>query len=343
MESKQKLIVILGPTAVDKSLAAVRVAETLGSEIISADSRQIYLGMDIATAKPGPEILARVPHHLIDIVRPDEVFSAGQYREMARQIILQLYQQGKIPVLVGGTGLYIRALLHGLWPGPRAHWNLRSRLVQEERSAGPGYLHQKLAKLDPEAALRIHPHDEVKTIRALEVALLTGIPLTQHHKKQKEAGDHWRVVSGQNLTTGHTVVIGLRREREDLYQRINHRVDEMVRSGLVGEVEHLLSLGYREDLPSMRGLGYRQMVGYLRGLYSLQEAIRLIKRDTRRYAKRQMTWFRKEPHVQWIDLKPEDQTQQVAEKVLARIQSVKYDTPSLTVRCQLFWDTGTSH
>jgi tRNA dimethylallyltransferase len=293
---------------VGKTPAAVSVAEALDGEIISADSRQIYRGMDIATAKPGPEALARVPHHLLDIVEPDEIFSAGRYREMARRIILRLYEKGKTPVVVGGTGLYIRALLYGLWQGPRARWDLRDRLHEEERIFGPGHLHRKLAGMDPEAALRIHPRDLAKTVRALEVVLLTGIPLTQHHEEHRNRA--------KLVDTGHCVIIGLRRDRENLYRQINHRVDEMFDSGLVEEVERLLSRGYHEDLPSMRGLGYRQVVGYLRGKYSLQEAIVLVKRDTRHYAKRQMTWFRKERHVQWVDLSPGDEAQKAAEKVL---------------------------
>ncbi len=308
MPDQRKLIVILGPTGVGKSLAGVSVAEALDGEIISADSRQIYRGMDIATAKPGPEVLARVPHHLLDIVEPDEIFSAGRYREMARQVILRLYEKGKTPVVVGGTGLYIRALLYGLWQGPQARWDLRERLHEEERIFGPGHLHQRLVEMDPEAALRIHPRDLSKTIRALEVVLLTGIPLTQHHEEHRN--------QVRRVATGHCVIIGLRRDREDLYQQINHRVDEMVDSGLVEEVERLLRRGYHEDLPSMRGLGYRQVVGYLKGKYSLQEAIALVKRDTRHYAKRQMTWFRKECHVRWVDLAPRDEAQKVAEKVL---------------------------
>ena len=320
MSDKHKLIVILGPTGVGKSLAAVKVAEALGGEIISADSRQIYRGMDIATAKPGPEMLARVPHHLLDIVEPDEIFSAGRHREMARQIILRLYQEGKTPVVVGGTGLYIRALLYGLWQGPGAHWDLRNRLLEEERTFGPGHLHRKLAEVDPEAALRIHPRDRAKTLRALEVVLLTGIPLTRHHQEHRKRGaDIGHPSSGSEGRD--SVVIGFHRERDDLYQRINHRVDEMVRSGLVEEAARLLKLGYHEELPSMRGLGYRQVVGYLRGQYSLQEAIALVKRDTRRYAKRQMTWFRKEPHVRWVDLAPRDEAHQAAEKVLDIVAS----------------------
>jgi tRNA dimethylallyltransferase len=316
MADKQNLIVILGPTAVGKSPAAVRVAEELGGEIISADSRQIYLGMDIGTDKPGPEIRASVPHHLINIVKPDEVFSAGRYREMARQIILRLYRQGKTPVVVGGTGLYLKALLYGLWPGPRADWEIRNRLVEEEKLFGPGHLHRRLVEVDPEAAHRIHPCDQVKTVRALEVAILTGVPLTQHHQGHRSA------LGGEgdpSSLADRAVVIGLRREREDLYQRIDIRVDEMIRAGLVEEVERLFHSGYHESLPSMQGLGYRQVVDYLKGLYSIQEAVRLIKRDTRRYAKRQMTWFRKVPRVCWVDLEPVDQATQVTEKVLDRI------------------------
>ena len=312
MTARKNLIVILGPTAVGKSLAAVRVAEALGGEIISADSRQIYLGMDIGTAKPSQEVRTRVPHHLINLVKPDAVFSAGQYKEMARRVILRLYRQGKTPVVVGGTGLYLKALLYGLWPGPKAHWELRNYLVEEEKAFGPGHLHRRLAEVDPAAARRIHPCDQVKTVRALEVAILTGVPLTQHHQGHRIEGD-------DSFLADRAVVIGLRREREDLYQRINIRVDEMIRSGLVQEVERLLRSGYDQALPSIQGLGYRQVVGYMQGLYSLQEATRLIKRDTRRYAKRQMTWFRKEPRVSWVDLEPGDQARQVAEKVLNRV------------------------
>jgi tRNA dimethylallyltransferase len=328
MPINQKLIVILGPTGVGKTLTAVKVAEALDGEIIGADSRQVYRGMDIATAKPGAEVLARIPHHLLDIVEPDEIFSAGRYRAMAWETILRLYRKGKTPVVVGGTGLYIRVLLHGLWQGPQACWDLRDRLLEEERTFGPGHLHQKLVETDPEAALRIHPRDLAKTVRALEVVLLTGTPLTQHHQEHRNRMK--RVVNSQRpvasefngetgiwpLDTGHCVVIGLRRDREDLYQRINRRVDEMVNAGLVEEVKRLLSQGYHEELPSLRGLGYRQVVGYLKGQYSLEQAIALVKRDTRRYAKRQMTWFRREPHVRWIDLAPQEEAQEVAEKVL---------------------------
>jgi tRNA dimethylallyltransferase len=310
-----KPIVLLGPTAVGKSLVAVRVAEALGGEIIGADSRQIYQGMDIGTAKPGPEMMARVPHHLINTVKPDQIFSAGQYREMAQQIIFRLQGQGKIPVIVGGTGLYLRALLHGLWSGPKAQWDLRRWFVEEEKTFGPGYLHQRLAQVDPGAAFRIHPRDQVKIIRALEVAFITGIPLTQHHEEHT-----------QKALMTEFLIIGLRRDREDLYRRINDRVDAMIRLGLAGEAKHLLKLGFSVDLPSLRGLGYRQIIGHLQGLHSLEEAIRLIKRDTRRYAKRQMTWFRKEPGVQWVDLKSGEQDHQIVEKVLERIQSVNAET-----------------
>lgn len=307
LSQNTKLVVISGPTAVGKSLVAVQVAEALKGEIIVADSRQIYRGMDIGTAKPGPDLLARVPHHLMDLVNPDEFFSAGRYREMAWQVIRRLSEEGKTPVVVGGTGLYIRVLLRGLWTGPGAQWDLRRHLLEEESRFGPGHLHRRLAQVDPGSASRIHPHDLTKTVRALEVALLTGIPMTQHHQRHRANPVEFDCP---------VIMVGLRRSRTDLYQRINQRVDEMVRLGLIQEVEHLLESGYEEDLPSMRGLGYRQSVGFLKGRWSLQEAVDRIKRDTRRYAKRQMTWFRKEPGMIWMDLAPQDGLEKVAGKIL---------------------------
>jgi tRNA dimethylallyltransferase len=312
--SARKLIVLLGPTAVGKSSATVKVAERLDGEIISADSRQVYRGMDVATAKPDLSVRATVRHHLVDIVDPDVVFSAGQYRHLALGIINRLDTQGKTPIIVGGTGLYIRTLLYGLWPGPKAHWDFRDRLLEEERLSGHGHLHRRLSQVDPDAAKRIHPHDRVKTVRALEVAFLTGVSLTQNHRAYQLQGNH-------QLQADRLILIGLRREREDLYRRINLRVEEMLQKGLIQETERLRQAGFNQDLPSMRGLGYPQVAGYLQGLYSIQEAVRLIKRDTRRYAKRQMTWFRKEPRICWIDLKSGDGSKEAAEKILDRLCS----------------------
>ncbi len=308
-DAKPKTIVILGPTGVGKSEAAVRVAERIGGEIVSADSRQVYRGMDIGTAKPGPALRNRVAHHLIDIVSPDAVFSAGKFRELAGETVRDILRRGKFPLIVGGTGLYLRALLTGLWEGPRADWRLRDRLEAEEMERGPGYLHEKLKSLDPEAAARIHPRDRSKTMRALEVFLLTGVALTRHHRA---------VPAG--LPQLPALWIGLSRDRKDLYERINLRVGEMMRAGMLAEVRRLVKAGYSPALPSMRGLGYRQLVGYLKGRYTLERAVELIRRDTRRYAKRQLTWFRAEPRIRWVDLAREDGEGETAEKILQAIQ-----------------------
>lgn len=306
------LIVIVGPTGVGKSPAAVCVAERLGAEIISADSRQVYQGMDIGTAKPGPDLRRRIPHHLIDVVPPDAVFSAGRFRAMARQTMDALRRQGKTPIVVGGTGLYVRALLYGLWEGPGADWNLRRRLIEEERTRGSGFLHDQLREVDPDAAARIHPGDRAKTLRALEVAILTGRPLSSHHEKE-----------GRRGPGDPAILIGLSRAREDLYRRIDRRVEDMMRQGFLEEVERLLASGLSSELPAMRGLGYRQLAAYLRGQYSLRRAVELIQRDTRRFAKRQMTWFRAERDISWVGLAPGDEVPEAAEKILERCLSEK--------------------
>ncbi len=295
--------------AVGKSAAAIALAERVGGEIISADSRQIYRGMDIGTAKPTPEERIRVPHYGIDLLPPDAAFSVGQFRAYASGVIERLLPARRVPIVVGGTGLYVRGLLYGLWAGPAADWALRRGLLQEEQRAGSGHLHRRLAELDPEAAGRIHPNDQAKIVRALEVVLLTGTPLSEHHRGHQFRDRCWRAR-----------VLGLRRARADLYQRIDRRVDGMLAAGLVAEVRALAALGYTAALSSMRGLGYRQILGYLLGHYGLDAAVEQLKRDTRRYAKRQETWFCKQPEIDWIDLAPEDDVAAVVARIQERLE-----------------------
>jgi tRNA dimethylallyltransferase len=294
-ETKKPLIVLVGPTAVGKSAAAIRLAVKFRSEIVSADSRMVYRGMETGTAKPRPHERAGVVHHLIDVVAPDEAFSAARFRILAKGAIDRLRRAGKIPIIVGGTGLYIKLLLHGLWEGPEADWSLREVLYDEERRKGSGYLHSRLAAVDPESARAIKPQDRSKLVRAIEVFEKTGRPLSDHHRNHRFSEDRYDAIQ-----------VGLRRSRPDLYRRIETRVDEMMADGLVEEVRGLIGKGYSAELPSMKGLGYRQIIGYLNGEFDEAEAVHRLKRDTKRFAKRQFTWFNRDPSIRWIDLSESD-------------------------------------
>jgi len=281
--------VLVGPTAVGKSRLALQLAPELGAEIISADSHQIYRYMDIGTVKPTLQERKNVPHHMIDVVDPDEEFTVADFKKMVEELIVSLWKKGKVPFLVGGSGLYIRALIDGLFPGPGKDPVLRAKLKEEAEREGVLSLHRKLQSVDPEAAIRIHPQDMVRTIRALEVYYLTGRPIS-----------YWQEESQKEKPPYRVIIAGLNCERKTLYRMINQRVEKMIGSGLVEEVKNLLPR-YPEDLPSLQSLGYREIIGYLKGNYSLAEAVALIKRNTRRYAKRQLTWFRKDSQIVWFD------------------------------------------
>ncbi|MFH1927295.1 MAG: tRNA (adenosine(37)-N6)-dimethylallyltransferase MiaA [Chloroflexota bacterium] len=284
------LIVVLGPTAVGKTELATRLGEALGAEIVSADSRQVYKYMDIGTAKPTPAQRRRVRHHLVDVVDPDEEYTLAQYHEMAYAAIDGLHAQGKLPLLVGGTGLYVRAVVEG-WTVPRAKpdQELRARLYAKAEQEGADAVHAELLSIDPVAAARIDARNVRRVIRALEVYITTGIPISELQKKHLP---HYRVLR-----------IGLTVARERLYQRIDERVDGMMAAGLLEEVRGLVALGYGYSLPSMSGLGYRQLGLYLRGEVSLDEAVHLIKRNTRRFVRQQYSWFRlSDESIQWYDV-----------------------------------------
>ena len=304
MNEKKPLIVLVGPTAVGKSAAAVRLALKLRSEIISADSRMVYRGMNIGTAKPRPAERAGIVHHLIDSVAPDEPFSAGRFKTLAAGVIERLHDEEKIPIVVGGTGLYVKLLLHGLWEGPEADWPFREGLYEAERRKGAGYLHRRLSEIDPGSALAIKPQDRSKLVRAIEVYEKTGRPLSDHHREHRFSEKPYEAIQ-----------VGLRRSRADLYRRIEARVDEMMAKGLVEEVRGLIEKGYSAELPSMKGLGYRQIVGHLNGEYDQSEAVHRLKRDTKRYAKRQFTWFNRDPSIRWIDLSESDGVEEAYTKV----------------------------
>jgi len=302
------LVVLVGPTAVGKSQVAILLAKALGTAVLAADSRQVYRDMDIGTDKPKLSERQGVPHRLIDLVEPDQPFNVGMYRRHALAEIDRLHQEGLVPLVVGGTGLYIRALLRGLWEGPPADWSYRAQLVDEARLKGDAHLHDTLTLIDPELAGRLHPHDLVKITRALEVHHLLGRPLSDLHRAH---------AFSEALFS--PLLIGLTREREALYSRIEARVDEQLAKGLVQETQDLLAKGYGRHLGSMKGLGYRQIAGYLAGDYEYEEAVRRLKRDTRRFAKRQMTWFRKEPDITWLTVSESESPEQVVARILDRV------------------------
>ncbi len=284
-----RLIAIVGPTAAGKSHVAMETAPKINAEIISADSMQVYRYMDIGTGKPSHEDRGRIPHHLIDTIFPDEAFSAADYKEKAREVIEELRKAGKNILVVGGTGLYIKALLRGLFPSPEANHSLRQELRERANRLGRTSLWHELKEVDPISASKLHPNDMLRVIRALEVYWQTGIPLSRWQKKHAFGDRPYEVLK-----------IGLLRERGDLYRRIENRVDHMIMSGFEEEVRSLLDMGYGRHLKSMQGLGYKQMVEYLCGERTLGEAIHLIKAVTKAYAKRQLTWFRNDPEVQWV-------------------------------------------
>ncbi len=283
-----KVIILLGPTAVGKSGAAVLLAKELHTGIISADSMQVYRHMDIGTAKPPPAELAQVPHHLINIVEPREEFSAGRFLELAVPIIERLHSEGKIPVIAGGTGLYIRAMTRGLFPGPSADRELRGELLEQE-AASPGCLHSLLKEIDPESAAGLSEGDARRIVRALEVSYKSDGKAASGLKKALTAPLPYEFIK-----------IGITRDRKELYSLIEKRVDEMLADGFLQEVQRVLSMGPSQT--AMQAIGYKELSGCLRGECNLEEAIRLVKRNTRRYAKRQFTWFKKEEGVTWVDV-----------------------------------------
>ncbi len=284
------LIAIVGPTAIGKSDLALSLAEKVNGEIINSDSRQVYRFMSIGTAKPTPDDLRRVPHHLVDIINPDEDYSLSIYHESASRIIESIFKRFKQPLLVGGTGQYVWSVIEG-WEVPEIKPDSQFRKQLEEKAAENGgqYLFEELQRVDPEAATKIMPTNIRRVIRALEIYRHSNTPASRLWKKK--------------VPPFKTIIIGLTRERKELYERIDKRVDGMIKSGLVDEVKGLLSMGYSIDLPSMSGIGYRQIAMYLRRELSLEEAIARIKTETHRFARRQYTWFKlTDPRINWFDV-----------------------------------------
>ena len=285
---KPKIIIICGPTGIGKTAAAVNLAQHFNGQIIGADSMQVYKYMDIGTAKPTVEEQNRVVHHMIDIVEPDEAFDAARYADLARAKISELNQQNITSFVVGGTGLYIKALLYGLFNAEVSDPDVRRRLKEEVEAHGIEYLHVRLDRLDPETARRLHPHDSYRILRALEVVETTGKPISRHHQEH-----------GFLEQPFQSLKIGLNMDRTILYEGINARVDAMISAGFVDEVRDLLARGYAGGLKSMQSIGYRHMIDYIEGRLSWEECTRTLKRDHRRYAKRQLTWFNADPEIIW--------------------------------------------
>jgi tRNA dimethylallyltransferase len=300
-----ELLVVCGPTAVGKTEVGARLAELLHGEVVSADSMQIYRGLDIGTDKPFPELRSRVPHYMVDIADLSETYSAARYEREAGAIIDRLLSEGKLPVVVGGSGLYIRILLQGIFPAPPASASVRNRLKREAEERGIEALYERLRTIDPDYARVAAPNDLRRTVRALEVFELTGVPFSEWHQRHKAA-----------RKPRDAFMLGLVRPREELYRRIEQRVDEMFTRGLVDETRRLIEGGYAESLRRIRPLGYIEVMEYLDGRLSLDEAIELTKRNSRRYAKRQLTWFRKED-VKWIEIERKDDLEVIMKKIAA--------------------------
>ncbi|MFA5517275.1 MAG: tRNA (adenosine(37)-N6)-dimethylallyltransferase MiaA [Desulfuromonadales bacterium] len=289
-DKRLPLIVICGPTAAGKTDIALRLGEKLPLEVISADSRQVYRRLDIGTAKPTVAELARLPHHLIDLIEPEQSFTAAAFSRLGRQAAASIAGHGKIPVVVGGTGLYIRTLTEGLVEAPAGDEDLRRELLRVEAAEGEGTLYRRLQAADPEIAARLSPRDRVRIVRALEVQAITGRRFSDLQREHAFADQPFRILK-----------IGATLERSELYRRIDQRTETMLAAGLVEEVRELLDCGIAPACKGLQTIGYREVVNHLGGGISLAEAVALIQRDTRRYAKRQLTWFRNDREIIWVD------------------------------------------
>lgn len=291
MQEIRNVIFVAGPTAVGKTKYAIEVAKAFQGEIISADSMQIYKFMDIGSAKPTGEELAQAKHYLVDEIDPRDEFSVAEYQALAKSCIEKVFDNGKIPVVSGGTGLYLNSLIYDMdFSVMPKQTGFREQLEADAKEFGFEHVHDKLKSLDPAAAARIHPNNLKKVIRAIEVFETTGEGIREFHESFVPTQDYG------------CILIGLTRDREELYRRIDERVDYLIEAGLIKEVKALLEKGLTEDSISMKGIGYKEMIACLNGEYDLAEAVRLVKRNTRHYAKRQMTWLRRYPDMIWFNL-----------------------------------------
>ncbi|WP_319005794.1 tRNA (adenosine(37)-N6)-dimethylallyltransferase MiaA [Metabacillus niabensis] len=304
---RKKLVVIIGPTAVGKTKLSIEIAHRLNGEIISGDSMQIYKGMDIGTAKITNEEMEGIPHHLIDIKKPDDAYSVAEFQETARLLINEITDKNKMPMIVGGTGLYIQSVLYDYqFTEAPSDPEFRKNLELELNKKGEQAIHQLLAQVDPESAEKIHPNNTRRVIRALEIFHCTKIPMHEHLKQQ------------ENNLLYDVALIGLTMDRDLLYQRINDRVDIMVENGLIDEVKGLYNQGLR-DTQSIKAIGYKEIYDYFDGKVSYNEALNQLKQNSRRYAKRQLTWFRNKMDVKWFDMTPPIKNEQMVDEIFLYI------------------------
>ena len=288
---KKPLIVLTGPTAVGKTSLSIALAKAADAEIISADSMQVYKHMDIGSAKITEEEMEGVPHYLIDVLEPSEEFHVVRFQKMAKEAMEKIYSKEKIPILTGGTGFYIQAVVKDIdFSQDTEKSSVRAELEKTAEEKGGAYLHQLLEQKDPESAQKIHPNNIKRVIRALEYYELTGEKISLHNERE-----------GEKLSPYNTAYFVLNDRRDRLYERIDRRVDQMLEKGLVEEVRRLAQMGYTRDMVSMQGLGYKEILAYLEGECTLEEAVYILKRDTRHFAKRQLTWFRREKDVIWVN------------------------------------------
>jgi len=303
MMKLQEIIFITGPTAIGKSETAVLLAKKIDAEIISCDSMQIYKGMDILVSKPGTELLKGVTHHLISMISPVKEYNVSAYRRQALKEIKRITGKNKVTLFVGGTGLYMSILVDGIFQIKSENKDIRNKLYQQAEKKGSIYLHKRLAKVDPQAAAKIHPNDTRRIVRALEVFLVTGKPISELQKTRKGLIDEYKVK-----------IFCLDMPREQLYQRIDARVEKMFRQGLVDEVRRLLKR--KLSRTARFAIGIRELEGFFNGAYDLAEAKRLIQRNSRQYAKRQLTWFRKDKRIEWINIDEKDKPDKISDRIL---------------------------
>lgn len=290
---KKPLIILTGPTAVGKTALSIELAKKIGGEIISADSMQVYRHMDIGSAKITKEEMDGVPHHLIDILEPDEEFHVALFQKLAKEAMEQIRLRGHIPIVVGGTGFYIQALLYDIdfTENEDEGGNIRRELENVAKEKGADYLHERLREIDPKSADAIHANNIKRVVRALEFYYLTGKQISEHNETERAKESPYSFL-----------YYVLNTDREILYKRIEERVDSMLKEGLIDEVRHLKEMGMNRGMVSMQGLGYKEILDYLNGMCSLEEAVSVLKRDTRHFAKRQITWFKREREVTWLNL-----------------------------------------
>ncbi|SHE40468.1 tRNA dimethylallyltransferase [Desulforamulus putei DSM 12395] len=308
MKDLRPLVVIVGPTASGKTDVAIELAKMVKGEVISADSMLVYRGMDIGTAKPTPAEMQGIPHHLIDIVDPDEEFSVAMFQTAAEKLIVEITDRGNLPLLVGGTGLYVRSVIdhYDFTPAPRDQ-KLRERLKQQAATLGNEEMHRRLAAVDPASAARLHPNDIRRVIRALEVYYQTGKPISEYQYTQTNTAPKYRLK-----------MFGLTMDRQLLYRRIEQRVDLMLQRGLVEEVRQLMQR-YDTWGTALQGLGYKEIIAYLKGECTLAEAVEILKRNTRRFAKRQLTWFRADKRIHWLNMQDYSDKNAVAREIAKQI------------------------